>query len=993
MARVRFQQHSRARNHLIAWVGLAALAAMAFPRTAVALDANRALTQYLHHIWQLGQGLPDATINSLVQTPDGYLWLGMQRGVARFDGVRFTSIDHIGSTSLADVFVSDMAVGPTGRIWLATNGSGLVRIENGSARRFSTRDGLPSDTIDRVVACPDDTLWLCTPAGLSRFDRDAFHNFTMADGLASNDVRAVCEAPDGRTWIGSDSTKLNIWDGRQMTAMPLAGLPSYTGVQAILAGADGSIWVGTTSGLVCITGTKQRLFTTGDGLADNTVFSLAPGADGVVWVGTHDGFSRIRNGEIESFRARDGLSQSTVYALLEDREGSLWVGTKHGLNQFVDRRIVTFTSSEGLPSDDTGPVLQDTHGNIWIGTLGAGLSRFDGRRIAIFTVRDGLASDFITSLEDDKLGNLWVGTDHGVTRMAGDGSMHTFSTTNGLPSNSVTCVFRDDRQRLWIGTSAGLARLDDAGVHAEPSLTLPVVAIGQGAGGNILVATAGDGVYVEADGRFAPFDPNSTALRGVDALCRDSDGLVWMGLQGGGLRLLQGGKIVRFSISDGLFDDDIFGICCEGRDRLWMACSKGTFSVSRSDLLDFAAGKLAHFKSQQFSPIEAQRTVECKPGVQPAVFRANDGRLWFSTVRGAIVIDPAHLQISSTPPTVAIEDVIVDGKSADAAEIASLPPGVTNLEFRYTGLSFLVPSRITFRYKLDGFDKDWVDAGTRREAFYTNLPSGKFRFLVTAANMDGVYNPVAGSLAMGIQPHVYQRPLFFALCGAAALMIGWLWYQFHMGRIRQRMQVILSERGRIARELHDTLIQGFSGVTAQMQALSVRLASSNQRQILDEIIRDAGVCLKEARQSVAGLRNSGGRVTGLDTALEQTARQLTEARDIRVRLRLAPPPPLPPEVEYNLLRIAQEAITNSVKHSGTRSVEVRLETTAAEVRLNISDHGCGFVDGNATNTTAGHYGLIGMKERATQIGADFVLTSEPGRGTKVIVSLPLRKSA
>jgi signal transduction histidine kinase len=369
-----------------------------------------------------------------------------------------------------------------------------------------------------------------------------------------------------------------------------------------------------------------------------------------------------------------------------------------------------------------------------------------------------------------------------------------------------------------------------------------------------------------------------------------------------------------------------------------------------------------------------------------------DGRLWFSTIRGVIVVDPERLRRNAPPPPVVIEEVIVNGRSEHPGRIAQLPPGQKNLEFRYTGLSFLSPGRMTFRYKLEDFDRDWIDAGTRREAYYTNLPPGNYRFRVTASNVDATPNEAANPVAFTLAPHFYQRAGFIPLCAAAVALAAWLAYRLRVRRIKERLQAIVAERSRIARELHDTLLQGFSGVTMEMQALAARLPTSQERGTLEEIIRDAANCMREARRSVAGLRNAPtAGESGFTAALSQCARQLTETRDVRLTLKLdRSPPKVPADVEYNLLRIAAEAIANSVRHSGSRTIEVALDQTPQRLRLSVKDDGSGFDSADIDIARAGHYGLIGMKERAAQIGAELHLDSEPGRGTTVHLTLPTR---
>jgi signal transduction histidine kinase/ligand-binding sensor domain-containing protein len=955
---------------------------------AQALDSGRTLTQYVHRIWQTQQGLPEASIYSILQTRDGYLWLGTLQGLVRFDGVTFTPIENVYSGAPSGVWIRSMIEDSDGGLWIGTNETGVFRIQNGVTTHYSQKDGLPSDVIQCLVTGKPGEIWICTSNGLARFENGTFEVYRTAQGLSSDIVRAAAYSSDGKLWIGGESTILNVWNGAQFGSQPLSQMPKDAGVRAMVGSGD-TMWIGTPEGLIQRQGGgergKERLYTTKDGLSDDWILSLAASRDGSVWIGTRNGFSRWRNGEIDSFRPQDGLSQSTVYSVLEDREGSLWAGTKHGLNQFLDGRAVPYTMNEGLPSNDTGPVIQDHDGTIWVGTLGAGLSRFDGRRFSVLTTRNGLASNQIGALATDAQDNLWVGTDRGLNRLRNGRVEAAFTTAQGLPANDIKSILSDARGRLWIGTSAGPAMFQE-GVFIRPrglSLNQPVLAMGEDNAGRLYLATA-NSVQIFEDGKLRELLQDNAPIRTVDAFYRDRDGLMWMGMIGGGMRMVADGKISSFFMRDGLFDNEIYGIAADAQDRLWMACSKGIFSVPRADLLRFAKGDLKRIVSSPYSPTDALRVIECKPGVQPAVSLMNNGDLWFSTIRGLIVLDPNHLLLNVPPPPVVIEDVIVNGEHEVPARVSKLAPGRKNLEFQYTGLSFLAPGRITFRYILDGYDKNWIDAGTRRAAYYTNLPPGSFRFRVTACNIDGVCNDTGSSVSFVLASHLYQRAWFWILVAALVGMSVWLAYQLRIRRLREQFSLILSERNRIARELHDTLIQGLSGITMEMQALAARLRSPAERSTLEEIIQDAGTCLRETRRSVAGLR-SGTANSGLAMAIENAARQVTEAKNIRLKLKLEKNSKgFPADVEYNLVRIAQEAVSNSVKHSGARTVEVALDYTDQALHLSVKDDGSGF----AENGKTGHYGLIGMKERATHIGAEFELASTPGKGTLVSVVLP-----
>ena len=797
--------------------GVIFLAAMAL-RPAMGLDPSRTLTQYAHRIWQTQQGLPQGTIYSLLQTHDGYLWLGTQTGLIRFDGVRFETFENIRRTAPSNVWIRSAIEDSHHALWLAAGDAGLFRMEGDSVAPY-----LSSDNVQCVAEAKNGDLWACTANGIARIRGGNVSRF-----LEHENIRAACEASDGTVWAAGGGATLNSWNGTKFATQRIQKLPADAEIRALLCSGD-KVWAGTTAGLVEVGKSGERLLTSRDGLADSRVLCLSESKDGSLWIGTRNGFSRLRNGEIESYRPQEGLSQSTVFSIFEDAEGSLWVGTKNGLNQFLSGRALPYTTNEGLPSNDTGPILQDPHGDIWIGTLGAGLARFDGKRFAVMTSKQGLASNTIYTLAADPEGALWVGTTSGINRLRNGKVEASYSTGQGLPSAGIRALFITHGGTLWAGTEKGPAVFSH-GAFTVPKnipgeLRGPIVAInevqdGEDQDGRVYLATDHDGLYVYQNGAAQEVLQDGASIHEVDALYSDPDGRLWIGTEGGGLRLLDHGKMKTFLIRDGMFDNEIYGITRDDQDRLWMACSKGLFSVNRQDLLQFAAGKLKKITSSQYSPTDAQRTIECRSGVQPGSVRTHDGKVWFSTIRGLYVFDPNHLALNIPPPPVVIEETTVNGERVEPQAIAAIAPGLKNLEFTYSGLTFLQPNRITFRYMLEGFDKKWIQAGTRREAFYTNLPPGPYRFRVTACNADGVCNEAGSSVAFSLAPHFYQRGWFLPLCAVALGLAGWMIYQLRIHRLREHFHLILTERSRIARELHDTLIQGLSGITMEMQALA-----------------------------------------------------------------------------------------------------------------------------------------------------------------------------
>jgi ligand-binding sensor domain-containing protein len=516
------------------------LALLALSQHAYALDPSRTLTQYVHRIWQVQQGLPQAWIYSIVQTGDGYLWLGTQTGLVKFDGVRFTTVDEMDGVPNANMWVTHLLADDADDLWIGTTQAGLIKLRDGIATRYSQREGLPPGAVQCLFKDRQGHVWACTPNGLAELTEGKVRVLGTANGLSSPDVHAACVAPDGALIVAAgDDRQIATWNGSRFVSRPLP-LPGPAAVQSMLCATDGTVWIGTSDGLIRAHAGREDRLTLANGLPDNSILTLTETDDGSVLAGTKNGFSRIRgNEEIDSFRPQDGLSQSTVYSLYEDREGSLWAATKHGLNQFLDGRAIPYTTSEGLPSNNTGPVLQDGRGIVWVGTLGGGLARFDGQRFSAMTTRDGLVSNRVVALAEDKAGDLWVGTDAGLNRLRNGRITGTWTVREGLPANSISALYRDDAGTMWIATARGPAVFRDGALTRVPDvrggLSEPILAFGEDRTHQLYAAPEDD----------AP------ALHHADALYRDSDGLLWVGTLGDGLRLVDGDKTVSFSVVDG----------------------------------------------------------------------------------------------------------------------------------------------------------------------------------------------------------------------------------------------------------------------------------------------------------------------------------------------------------------------------------------------------------------------------------------------------------
>jgi ligand-binding sensor domain-containing protein/signal transduction histidine kinase len=970
---------------------------------ALSLDRGAPVSKYVHTVWQTDDGLPQNYVVSIAQTTDGYLWLATQEGLARFDGVKFTVFNKQ-NTEIEQNDIETVASDKAGGLWFGTEGAGLYFLKDGRLSHYSTENGLPGnkvdgDSVEAVCVDHEGAVWIGSLAGLSRFKDGRFTAFSTANGLCNNQVLAVYEDLQGAIWIGTQGGVSSFKDGNFHSYTTRDGLANDL-VRSFWEDQGGVLWMGTLGGLTSLKDGKFTNYSTRDGLSNNSVLSLLEDRAGNLWIGTDGGgLNRYRDGKFEAYRTADGLSQEAVASIYEDVEGSLWIGTYGGgLNRLKDGRFTTISTKSGLSNETIRTILEDREGSIWIATL-RGLNRLKNGKFTTFTQRDGLASDSVLSLYEDAAGALWVGTRSGLNRFQ-NGKFTTYTTRNGLSDDTVLSIIGGRSGQsggdLWIGTDSGLNRLTGGRIvsySVKDGLTNDCVwTVLEDRDGTLWIGTNGGGLNRWKDGRFSAMSTaDGLADNVVLCLFQDKEGVLWIGT-GGGLSMLKDGKLAAFSQKDGLFDDNIFEILEDDAGNLWMSCNKGIFEVSKAELARFANKEITRISSVSYGAADGMKSRECNGGFQPAGWKAHDGRLWFPTTKGVAIIDPASIKLNDLPPPVVVEEVRVDDATVDPATAPRFSPGKARLEFHFTALSFLAPEKVRFKYKLEGFDRDWLDAGTRREASYTNLPPGDYHFKVIACNNDGVWNQTGSSFNFQLAPHFYQTIWFYALLIVAAALLTLAGYRMRVRQMRRQFGAVLVERNRMAREIHDTLAQGFVAIGFQVDAASKRITASPQaaREHLEMARKLIRSSLTEARRSVWELRQQASRGGNLASALSETAREMTSGTSVRVDFRVrGTPQTLSAMVESNLLRVGQEALANALKHAAAENILLELSFDHGHVAIRVKDDGLGFRTDEAPTADSGHFGLVGMAERAEQLRGRLSLKSNPGEGTEVELEVPI----
>jgi len=921
-------------------------------------------------------GLPQNTVQALAQTTDGFLWIGTEVGLVRFDGNGFLTFDQ------------------------------------------NSKPALPESDVQCLLATPDGSLWIGTTDGLARLQNGAVSVFTTTNGLPSNNIRALSQNPDGsvRVSAGGDVAQ---FDGKRFEKIEIvqSAKPEPNIVRSIIS-PNGNYAFATTTTVV--TGHNKELairFSVGKDLPGSRIQSLFADRSGSLWIGTNAGLVRYASGKLERFPLTDPLASASILSILEDHESNLWVGTEsNGLHILRDERFRTLGSRDGLSSDSTTTVVEDALGTLWVGTSGYGLNAVTRSGSAFtktktYSVRDGLTSDIILSIAAAPDSDLWAGTPDGLNQLH-HGVITTYTTADGLPDDFIRSLHVDPDNSVWIGTRRGLAHLRFSGVTPQIDIYTQstglasdlVGAMTRDTKGNLWVATLAGLSRLSAEPKLAITNfttANGLSSNVITSLLARPNGAILIGTQDHGWTRWDGqsfnpvtlvAPIKPREVPSSLLALDhatIHAILDDEHKHLWFATATG---IARCDCEPNSG--CSHW--MEFGPADGLRTRQMATNSHPSAWRSRDGLLWFATPKGLVEVDPAHFPVNTVPPPVALVRFAVDDTDQPlSGTTLKIPAGHNHFQFDYAGLSFTAPQKVRYRYMLQGFDHQWTEAGSRRSAYYTSIPPGAYTFRVQAANNDGLWNTAGASLSFQLRPHFYQTIWFYLLLLAFAAALVFLAFRLRLLRAEREFRAVLAERNRIAREVHDTLAQGYVGVSVQLEVLSELLRHNKTEAAvrqLDNTRQNVREGLADARQSIWALRSQDTGETTLPVQLRR-ATENANSHGLEATFSLyGAYRPIPPGTEREILRIGQEAIHNVKKHAGAKHLTVQLEYGPAELALIVRDDGRGFASSNGSSP-AGHYGLTGMRERSDLIGGTLEVTSEPGAGTTVHLHLTTPKES
>jgi len=1018
---------------------------------ACAVELHAQSRDYNVAVWQTEDGLSQNSVTSIVQTPDGYLWLATFNGLVRFDGARFTVFDEANTPALQSSRLTRLDVDQDGGLWIITEDGALARLRDGRFRSFTAQEGLPPAGAAAMICGPQGRVLLLDREGSvyclngERWVPDQRWAFLrgnrvslFADGAANLWVWFQQKRSLGRI-VGDQLVFLKRPDGMEDAE-----------VREFARSRDGGLWLVISNKVWHYQYQPEEWKPTAWALPESVhgLTQVLEDRHGNLWVGTY-GHGLLRfgpPGSSERFVAGEGLSHNAVRALWEDREGSLWVGTDGGgLNRLKPRLVTMCDVRHGLSAEVVMAIAQDQGDPdaLWLGINGGGVNRLRRGQITPLIVEPVLRSNaFVYGVLADRQGGVWIGTyDQGIFRYH-EGRLTCLAGGEPWAGRPLLAGLEDRAGAIWLGGGFGLWRWQDGqltNLNSQVGWSNVVVrALAEDRAGNVYVGSFGRGLSRCRRGQWTHYsEKDGLADNHTSALCIDREDTLWIGTFNGGLSRFKNDRFVKYTVREGLLADSIASIVEDDYGHLWLGSNRGLFRVRKEQLNGFAEGHGRMVAGYSYGLSDGLSTLECGGGAQPGACKSPDGKLWFATARGVAVVDPGNLTSNPLPPPVVIEEVVMDDRlvsgqwstvNGEKSEVSragaatgfasslatrhsslvTVPPRIHRVEFRFTGLSLVAPEKVRFRYRLDNFDDDWAEAGTRRTAYYTKIPPGRYQFRATACNNDGVWNETGATVGLLVLPPWWMT-WWFRLLGVLAVSGAFFgWYELRLRHVKRERtaqeafsrQLILSqenERKRIAGELHDGLGQNLVLIRNRaelgLRHLDPPVALAEQ---LQEISKAAAQSLEEVRTTAHALRPYELERLGLTRAIEDTAQKAAETSAVKFSCAVENIDGLfPPETEITLFRIVQEGINNLLRHARASEAILEIKKEPHRVHVTLLDNGCGFDCAAATagSVTPAGFGLANIAGRARMIGGELHIRSAPGRGTALTVQVPLRREA
>ena len=942
------------------------------------------LRGYSMRLWGADDGLPNQRIQAFAQTHDGLLWIGTQGGLLSFDGANFTVYDGKNAPLLRQRAVNCLVVTRDGSLWIGTEGGGVVRYAHGRFVSYPSGDGLANQFVRAIHEDRTGRIWVGANEGIFQVDGARLHQIDNRNGVPQVFVRAIAEGGNGNTWVGGTAL-LEFHENKLVHQFPLPGGFSLNFVTAMCAAQDGTLWVGTLTGLhrLSSSGILQRLpgihtevshlnqtsdgrlwiGTIGEGLFDYSGAGLrivSPGDlpsttieaafqdhDGNLWLGTRAGVVRLSRTPV-NIVSLPGNTDSQFESLYGDVNGSIWVVTSSNLFQIQNETAIPYRMP-GLPDLRLRTLLRDRAGTYWLGTDGSGLIHLDGVRSRQFSYGHGLSNNFVTAILQDRDGSIWAGTDGGLNHVSSKGSI-TFDTENGLPYYRITALLEDRNGDVWVGTSRGLSRIS---------------------GGRVVQDAATRAMQQEQ----------------LWSIYQDPRGGVWFGTSDG-LYGLRDGKITHITADEGLQSNTIYQILDDRHGNIWLSSPNSIARLSVADLAGYSQS--ARLKLTLYLSSHDLASTSLYGGIQPSGAAVSNGDVWFPSTKGAVHIAVSRIVSKQLLPVV-IEQISAEGRVLPLGSPVKLMAGNSRFEISYAAIHLGPQEGIRYSFKMEGLEQ-WSAPSEQRTAYYTHIPAGSYVFRVRAFAIDNPDGVSEASVVVEQEPHFYATPWFLVCCGVAALAVALLIYRLRIHQMRMRFKAVSEERARLAREMHDTIIQGCVGVSTLLEAaLGVEPSEESLRvQLLTYASDQVSATIEAARESVWALRNSSESNADIGSLSEGMVREFQATSSIPIESRVSGEPfLLGDSATHELMMAIRESVSNAVVHASATCIHLEVAFADADLKIAIRDDGRGF-ELNAAKSQKGHFGIIGMQERIALLGGELTIVSELAHGTVVSIVVPRR---
>jgi ligand-binding sensor domain-containing protein/two-component sensor histidine kinase len=940
--------------------------------------------QYTRRTWHIQDGLPEETVQAIRQTSDGYLWIGTTGGLVRFDGSRFVhSLQPWYRTALTDDSTFCILAAHDGSLWLGTEGEGLLHLQGGVFHAYTAADGLTDGFVRSVMEDSQKRIWIGTDNGLFRIVHGRIEGVNTSP-YAPLAVHAIFEDREHRIWIGG--SQLLVFSASGTKRYKLPGAFSQSRVKSIYQTRDGTIWVGTVGGLNRLVGNQFQPLSGITG----TVRTLMQATDGTLWIGTiGHGLFTYKDGSLVRMSGNGLLPSKTVLSIFEDAEQQIWIGTQDGLVR-LSKTPVSVTPLPGGSDPDYETISYDPDGTIW-----AVASR-------VYAIRDGIARPYkfagmpnlpIRNVFRDRAGTLWIGTDgSGAYHLTPSGVVQ-YSAPQRLTNNFVRAFLQTRDGTIWIATDEGVSRI--SGEHVQNIRVRDGLAYFST---RALIEDRENGIWIGTDhglshwraGRFL-HDMVTEALRNekIWSILQDSHGDIWFGTRDHGLYRYSSGKLTQYTTAQGLASNSIYQIVEDRRDDLWLSGPNSVSSFRLSSLNGLPFQRTSFLGVTVYDMPYGADGAQMYGGRQPSGCLGPDDSVWFPSNKGAVHIMPEHPQ-TYPAPRILMTNAFSDGRELSLNSSLRLPADASRLELAFAPLMLRPQEGIRFRYRLEGFDSRWSYAGTSREATYTNLPPGRYRFHVIASEVNHPDITSEVSLDIVKEPYFYRTWWFLSLCLLALSFLIWGIYRSRIRIVRSRFKAVLEERSRLAREMHDTVIQGCTSISALLEAVS-SLQRENytlEEDLLGYARVQVRTTIDEARQAVWNLRHDDEPLQNLADSIATIAEHTHKEFGLKVECAATGRPlAVQGAIARELLMVIREAVYNAALHGRPNRIVITLTYRRDEILITIADDGTGFDPQAPTSDGKQHYGIAGMRERMEAVHGHLELKSEPGRGTTVLVRL------